>query len=184
MPHCSHSLNASRNCLFVVCSTSPTVFRSLCYSQRRECGRSDIVVSYLPCNIGSTLSLPDNHFLFYAITRSLALARAKKPSWTFDLARVLHLPYQWICPVSGSIDNLITAVEQSCLVDIESFIAASSKTLFLRYRSVHQTDPDSNSRKTPVAWFRFYLDVPIPAHSLSPIADIIAYSRRRGPTMG
>ncbi|PBK62909.1 hypothetical protein ARMSODRAFT_963750 [Armillaria solidipes] len=115
------------------------------------------------------LSLPDDHFLSIAMAESLTLARAKKSSWISDLARVLHLLHrpvsmdlsrQWL---PSDIDNLITAVEQSCLVDIDSFIAASSKALLLRYRSLHRTDP-SSARETPVVSFHSYLNVPIPVH--------------------
>ncbi|PBK64068.1 hypothetical protein ARMSODRAFT_962559 [Armillaria solidipes] len=74
--------------------------------------------------------------------------------------RINGLSRQWL---PSDIDNLITAVEQSGLVDIDSFIAASSKALLLRYRSLHRTDP-SSARETPVVSFHSYLNVPIPAH--------------------
>ncbi len=64
-----------------------------------------------------------------------------------DLARVLHLLYR---PVSMDLSR------QWLPSDIDSFIAASSKALLLRYRSLHQTDP-SSARGTPVASFRSYL---------------------------
>ncbi|PBK87987.1 hypothetical protein ARMGADRAFT_937995, partial [Armillaria gallica] len=115
------------------------------------------------------LTLPEDHFLSITMVESLTLAHAKKSSWISNLAHVLHLLHrpvsmdlsrQWL---PSDIDNLITAVEQSCLMDIDAFIAVSSKALLLRYRSLHQTDP-SSTRKTPMASSCSYLNVPIFAH--------------------
>ncbi|KAK0457143.1 uncharacterized protein EV420DRAFT_1551746 [Desarmillaria tabescens] len=121
------------------------------------------------------LSLPDDHFLSYAMTDSLALARAKKASWIGDL-----------------VHRIITDVEQSCLSDISSFMATSSKALLLR----HRPHPPAHAhpemlQKSAVASFRSYLNVPIPAHRKALVrlltsshtlaVEVLRWAERRRP---
>ncbi len=118
------------------------------------------------------LSLPNDHLLSYAFADSMTLARTRKASWIGDLARVcaalphpvrIDLLRRW-SPVD--IDNVIAAIEKSCLRDIDSFLASSAKTPLLRHRSdCTPLDYDVPLQKARVSSFRSYLNlVPIPAH--------------------
>ncbi|PBK62242.1 hypothetical protein ARMSODRAFT_1024997 [Armillaria solidipes] len=125
------------------------------------------------------LSLPDNHFPSYAMADSFNLHRPV----LIDLTR------QWL---PGDIDNVVTAVEQSCLLDIESFISESSKALLLHYRSHSRLETRTPAaRNSPILSYRAYLNVPIPAHRKALIrlltsshtlaVEVLRWAERRRP---
>ncbi|SJL14721.1 uncharacterized protein ARMOST_18188 [Armillaria ostoyae] len=88
--------------------------------------------------------------------------------------------------------RLLTGVEQSCLRDIDSFLASSAKTPFLRHRSDCTTlDHDVPLQRAAVSSFHSYLKVPIPAHRKAVVRlltsshtlaiDVFRWSERRRP---
>lgn len=115
------------------------------------------------------LSLPNDHFLSYAMNDAIMLATDGKSSWMSDLRNALlrlrqpisiDLSHPW-SPVD--VDNIVDAVEQAYLKDIEAFIGSSPKAPLLHHRaSCHSLV--ACSQKSVVASFRPYLLVPVPAH--------------------
>ncbi|KAK0436048.1 uncharacterized protein EV420DRAFT_1652676 [Desarmillaria tabescens] len=114
------------------------------------------------------LSLPNDHFLSYAIADATTLALEAKSSWISDLINALLLllnpvlvdPAQNWSP--GDIDGLIEKVEQSCLDDIDAFIRSSPKAFMLHYCSPRTKLPNDNhrQRKSEVLAFHSYLSIP------------------------
>lgn len=82
-----------------------------------------------------------------------ALHRLRQPI-TIDLSR----PWS---PVE--VDNIINAVEQSCLKDMEAFIVSSPKAPLLHHHSSGHSSIGC-SQNSVVAPFHPYLLVPVPAH--------------------
>ncbi|KAK0484151.1 hypothetical protein EDD18DRAFT_1198835 [Armillaria luteobubalina] len=148
------------------------------------------------------LSLPNDHFLSCAFRDSLALAQDRRSSWLTDLARALsafHVPVHLDLFKSWSpadVDGVVTAVEESCLKDIETYLSTSPKTPLLRRTSNVSGNVGVHARpleKQAICAFRAYLRVPIPAHRKAVVrllssshtlaVEVLRWTDRRQPAV-
>ncbi len=146
------------------------------------------------------LSLPNDHFLSYALADAVSLAVNGKSSWMTDLVHaLLRLPHPIYLDVSRhwlpvDIDNLIETVESSCLKDIDDFMASSPKALLLHHCSPHAAHlHNDHASQSVVSAFRSYLLVPVPAHRKALVrlltsshtlaVEVLRWAERRRPAI-
>ncbi|KAK0489050.1 hypothetical protein IW261DRAFT_391549 [Armillaria novae-zelandiae] len=89
------------------------------------------------------------------------------------------------------IEAIVAAVEQSCLADMDAYLAVSPKTPLLQHRSCQHAG--DLLQKRVLCSFRAYLNVPIPAHRKAVVqllssshtlaVEVLRWSERRQPPL-